>query len=336
MQIIVVGNAVSKRIEYFVEAGRSLQTEIRFITYEEFLDCLPSLRQAVVKLEPWVSHETDFLKYARLNEKYMETLRQLGEQKLADDMHFLNTPHALLRALDKRESKRLLAAGGLRVTPEVAFPCSFGELVQHLSEHGRGCFLKPRYGSGAGGIMAMRYQPARRKWAVFTTLQRVDGSIHNTKRIHRLCDEEEIRPLAEAVISTDAILEGWIPKEQLHGENYDLRVVCRDAETDYIVVRCSKGSITNLHLNNKARQWSELALSEEIQHEISSLCTAAVSTLGLTYAGVDVLLEKGTGIPYIIEVNGQGDHIYQDMYAGNSIYARQINTIKKKYDQSNR
>lgn len=336
MQIIVVGNAVSKRIEYFVEAGRSLQTEIRFITYEELIDCLPSLRQAVVKLEPWVSHETDFLQYARLNEKYMETLRKLGEMKLADDVHFLNTPQVLLQALDKRESKRLLAVDGLRVTPVVASPRSFGELVQHLSECGRGCFLKPRYGSGAGGIMAMRYQPARKKWAVFTTLQRVDGIIHNTKRIHRLCEEEEIRLLAEAVMGTDAILEAWIPKEQLYGENYDLRVVCSDSEIDYVVVRCSKGSITNLHLNNKARRWSELSLPEAVEREIFGQCKAAVRTLGLTYAGVDVLLEKGTGIPYIIEVNGQGDHIYQDMYAENSIYVRQIKTIKKKYDQSNR
>ena len=336
MQIIVVGNAVSKRIEYFVEAGHSMQTEIRFITYEELIDCLPSLRQAVVKLEPWVSHETDFLKYARLNEKYMETLRQLGEMKLADDVHFLNTPQVLLKALDKRESKRLLAVDGLRVTPVVASPRSFEELVQHLSECGRGCFLKPRYGSGAGGIMAMRYQPVRKKWAVFTTLQRVDGIIHNTKRIHRLCDEEEIRLLAEAVMGTDAILEAWIPKEQLHGENYDLRVVCSGSEIDYTVVRCSKGSITNLHLNNKARRWSELSLPEAVEREIFGQCKAAVRTLGLTYAGVDVLLEKGTGIPYIIEVNGQGDHIYQDMYADNSIYVRQVKTIKKKYDQSNR
>lgn len=336
MQIIVVGNVVSKRIEYFVEAGRSLQTEIRFITYEEFFDCLSSLRQAVVKLEPWVSDETDFLKYALLNEKYIVTLQRLEESKLADDVHFLNTPQALLQALDKRESKKLLSADGLRVTPVLASPRSFDELVQHLSECGRGCYLKPRYGSGAGGIMAMRYHSGRKKWVVFTTLQRVDGSIHNTKRIHRLCDEAEIKLLAEAVMSTDAILEEWIPKEQLHGENYDLRVVCRDSEIDYIVVRCSKGSITNLHLNNRARRWDELSLPEDVQLAIFSQCKAAVRMLGLSYAGVDVLLEKGTGAPYIIEVNGQGDHIYQDMYADNSIYSRQIKTIKKKYDYANR
>lgn len=336
MQVIVVSNSPSKRTEYFVEAGRNLQAEVRFLTYEELFNCLPSLRQAVVKLEPWVSNETDFLRYALLSEEYKETLQRLDKIILPGDVYFLNPPHALLQALDKKETKQILSANDLSVTPMLDTPRSFEELVQALSDYGRGCFLKPRYGSGAGGIMAIRYQPRQKKWVVYTTLQKVDGIIHNTKRIHRLTEEQDILPLAEAVMHTGAILEEWIPKEQLQGENYDLRVVCGEEEIDYVVVRCSKGSITNLHLNNNARLWSELSLSEDVRQRIYLLCRKAVRTLGLQYAGVDVLIEKGTDTPYIIEVNGQGDHIYQDMYAHNSIYTRQIRTIKKKYDHADR
>ncbi len=336
MQVIVVSNSPSKRTEYFVEAGRNLQAEVRFLTYEELFNCLPSLRQAVVKLEPWVSSETDFLRYALLSEKYKETLQRLDKIILPGDVYFLNPPHALLQALDKKETKQILSANDLSVTPMLDTPRSFEELVQALSDYGRGCFLKPRYGSGAGGIMAIRYQPRQKKWVVYTTLQKVDGIIHNTKRIHRLTKDQDILPLAEAVMHTGAILEEWIPKEQLQGENYDLRVVCGEEEIDYVVVRCSKESITNLHLNNNARLWSELSLSEDVRQRIYLLCRKAVRTLGLQYAGVDVLIERGTDTPYIIEVNGQGDHIYQDMYAHNSIYTRQIRTIKKKYDHADR
>ena len=336
MQVIVVSNSPSKRTEYFVEAGRNLQAEVRFLTYEELFNCLPSLRQAVVKLEPWVSSETDFLRYALLSEEYKETLQRLDKIILPGDVYFLNPPHALLQALDKKETKQILSANDLSVTPMLDTPRSFEELVQALSDYGRGCFLKPRYGSGAGGIMAIRYQPRQKKWVVYTTLQKVDGIIHNTKRIHRLTKEQDILPLAEAVMHTGAILEEWIPKEQLQGENYDLRVVCGEEEIDYVVVRCSKESITNLHLNNNARLWSELSLSEDVRQRIYLLCRKAVRTLGLQYAGVDVLIERGTDTPYIIEVNGQGDHIYQDMYAHNSIYTRQIRTIKKKYDHADR
>lgn len=336
MQIIVVSNSLSKRIEYFVEAGKHLQTEVCFMTYEELFSCLPLLRQAVIKLEPCVSDETDFLKYALLNQAYKETLQRLSEMSLPDDVCFLNTPDALLRALDKKETKEVLMDKGLKVTPMLPSPQSFDELRQLLADCGRGCFLKPRYGSGAGGIMAIRYQPNRNKWVVYTTLRQVDGVIHNTKRINRLSVEKEIIPLAEAVIQTEAILEEWIPKAQLQGENYDLRVVYRESEIDYIVVRCSKGSITNLHLNNKAHWWNELSLSEEVRQQIYFQCQEAVQSLDLQYAGVDVLIERGTDIPYIIEVNGQGDHVYQDMFAHNSIYTQQIKNIKKKYNHANR
>ena len=336
MQIIVVSNSLSKRIEYFVEAGKHLQTEVCFMTYEELFSCLPLLRQAVIKLEPCVSDETDFLKYALLNQAYKETLQRLSEMSLPDDVCFLNTPDALLRALDKKETKEVLMDKGLKVTPMLPSPQSFDELRQLLADCGRGCFFKPRYGSGAGGIMAIRYQPNRNKWVVYTTLRQVDGVIHNTKRINRLSVEKEIIPLAEAVIQTEAILEEWIPKAQLQGENYDLRVVCRESEIDYIVVRCSKGSITNLHLNNKAHWWNELSLSEEVRQQIYFQCQEAVQSLDLQYAGVDVLIERGTDIPYIIEVNGQGDHVYQDMFAHNSIYTQQIKNIKKKYNHANR
>ena len=336
MQIIVVSNSLSKRIEYFVEAGKHLQTEVCFMTYEELFSCLPLLRQAVIKLEPCVSDETDFLKYALLNRAYKETLQRLSEMSLPDDVYFLNTPDALLRALDKKETKEVLMDKGLKVTPMLPSPQSFDELRQLLADCGRGCFLKPRYGSGAGGIMAVRYQPNRNKWVVYTTLQQVDGVIHNTKRIHRLSTEKEMIPLAEAVMQTEAILEEWIPKEQLQGENYDLRVVCRESEIDYIVVRCSKGSITNLHLNNKAHWWNELSLPEVVRQQIYFQCQEAVQSLDLQYAGVDVLIERGTDIPYIIEVNGQGDHVYQDMFAHNSIYIQQIKNIKKRYNHANR
>ena len=186
MQIIVVSNSLSKRIEYFVEAGKHLQTEVCFMTYEELFNCLPLLRQAVIKLEPCVSDETNFLKYALLNQAYKETLQRLSEMSLPDDVCFLNTPDALLRALDKKETKEVLMDKGLKVTPMLPSPQSFDELRQLLADCGRGCFLKPRYGSGAGGIMAIRYQPNRNKWVVYTTLRQVDGVIHNTKRINRL------------------------------------------------------------------------------------------------------------------------------------------------------
>ena len=43
--------------------------------------------------------------------------------------------------------------------------------------------------------------------------------------------------------------------------------------------------------------------------------------------GLDVLLEKDSEKPYIIEMNAQGDLMHKDVYGDNIIYKRQIELI---------
>ncbi len=60
------------------------------------------------------------------------------------------------------------------------------------------------------------------------------------------------------------------------------------------------------------------------------LCNRAMDCYPqLKSAGIDILLEKGSLKPRIIEMNGQGDLIYQDIYADNLIYRRQAGIIKR-------
>ena len=44
-------------------------------------------------------------------------------------------------------------------------------------------------------------------------------------------------------------------------------------------------------------------------------------------AGIDLLLEKGTLRPRVIEMNGQGDLIYRDIYGENRIYREQARIL---------
>ena len=61
-----------------------------------------------------------------------------------------------------------------------------------------------------------------------------------------------------------------------------------------------------------------------VVEEVERLCLQALACFpGLRSAGVDVLLEKGSLKPRIIEMNGQGDLIYQDIYQDNGIYGHQ-------------
>ena len=180
--------------------------------------------------------------------------------------------------------------------------------------------------------MAVRYNHRRDEWVAYTIMRWAGDHACNEKRICRLTNRKEIAVLAEEVMRCGAVLEEWMVKEKLEGENYDLRVVCREDEVDYVVVRCSKGAITNLHLNNKARLFGELSLAPSVREELFCRSIAATRALGLRYAGIDVLIARNTDTPYIIEVNGQGDHIYQDMFTENKIYTNQIRTIESLFN----
>lgn len=328
MRIFVVSNVESRRTEYFIEAGKSLGADPRFLSYAELTACLPALRRTVVKLEPFVYNEAGVAAYARLCAAGRRVLERLEKTDKAGDVRFLNNPGAILQALDKVRCKERLEAAGLPVTPLLtADAADFESLVSAIASCRRGVFLKPRYGSGAEGIMAIRYQAQQGRWVAYTTLQRLGACVYNTKRIHRLTDVAEIGRLAQPVLEAGALAEEWIPKESAGGLTYDLRVVCCGGRADYVVVRYSRGTITNLHLNNRAGRFAELGLPEELGKEIFRLCVAATQAAGLYYAGVDVLLEKGSRCPRIIEVNGQGDHIYQDMFEGNCIYRHQIESV---------
>ena len=126
----------------------------------------------------------------------------------------------------------------------------------------------------------------------------------------------------------------WYPKADFQGFSYDLRAVCQDGALDFLLARLSKGPVTNLHLNNHPLEASRLALPEDVTSTIKELCRRACGCYpGLRSAGIDILLEKGSLKPRIIEMNGQGDLLYQDIYDKNEIYSHQVRMMKAWLEQ---
>ena len=186
-------------------------------------------------------------------------------------------------------------------------------------------FVKPRYFSGAAGVTAFRVHPVNEKMRVYTSCRMDDNRLVNTKKMVVLEDRQEIIFFMEQLLKICCIVERWYPKAEFKGKSYDLRVVYQFGHIAYIVVRQSGGPITNLHLNNHAMDIKRLGLSQEKLQEIEEVCKEAMEVFpGLNMAGIDILLEKGTLRPLIIEMNGQGDLIYQDIYGENLIYSEQI------------
>jgi glutathione synthase/RimK-type ligase-like ATP-grasp enzyme len=324
-QAIVVSNQPSLRSQFFMAAGETLGVAVDFVAYDDLLANPARYGDALIKLEPPEFAESDFSRFDTLSQAYRATLRRLADAADYASLRYLNAPNALLLALDKNACKRHLH--GLRVTPVLAEAGEirdFSSLLTQMQARAKyAVFIKPRFGSGAGGVIALRRHPRNGQCVAYTTLRQQDGRFFNTRKIHRLTKTAELGAYVDRALQGEAIVEAWIAKASVAGETYDLRVVCQFGAIRHIVARASQGAITNLHLNNKTRPLADIALTTAQQQEIAALCRAANTRLGLAVSGVDILMDR-RGVPWLIEVNGQGDHIYQDMYDQNVLYREQI------------
>lgn len=259
----------------------------------------------------------------------------------SERLRYLNAPEAITQLLDKCRCKKILLDAKLPVTPLLSADISpfmnYEQLKQSMYEHHCfSIFIKPRLASGAAGILAYRFHPKTGKEQLYTSAYlSVSASgenlLVNTKKLVSYHDRQTIQALISKVLPLGTIIERWIPKAEYNGRKYDLRILWQFGKISFITVRQSKSPITNLHLNNLPLDTEHpgilpecLSITENQMAEIEKICRRAVSSFpGLSMAGIDLLLEKNSGKPYIIEMNGQGDLLYQDIYHENRIYREQ-------------
>lgn len=314
-----------------------------------------------LKIDPplWESCCLDELNIlARDYEKKLQWLAELGKKR---QITFLNKPEDILALLDKRACKRRLAEAGIPVTEELdgigraVFPVaetldSVGQAVLPVAETLDGVgradllldsmerrrifqvFIKPVCGSGAAGAAAFRWQPRSGRMILYTCAMEnpETGRLVNTKRLRRFTDRKQVLSMIGRLLELGCIVERWYAKAEHNGLSYDLRAVVQDGRMDFILARLSSGPITNLHLNNHPLKGNELGLPCHVMEDVEQLCIRAAGCYPeLRSVGIDVLLEKGSLRPRIIELNGQGDLIYQDIYDQNRIYLHQAEMMKE-------
>lgn len=193
-------------------------------------------------------------------------------------------------------------------------------------------FIKPVYGSGAAGVAAFRIRPGTGEMVLYTCCLEEPGTgrLVNTKRLRRFADRRQVLSVVDRLLRLDCVVERWYAKAEHEGFSYDLRAVVQDGQMDFVLARLSSGPVTNLHLNNHPLKGEELALPSGVMEAVEELCVRAAGCYpGLRSVGIDILLEKGSLRPRIIELNGQGDLIYQDIYGENRIYRRQAEMMRE-------
>lgn len=327
-KIVLAGCENTKRTDFFLKAADELKIPVCF---ENILSCEPKkLEDAVVKIDPFIYQDSEICKMEGLLNKYTNLLNRFEENK---KLTFLNHPSGIQEVLHKVRCKEKLMESGIATTKMISSKVSSLEALHQLmiSEKEYALFIKPVQSSGAVGIVAYRFNPSRNKEVLYTCAYLESGQLINTKKLYRIEDREQIHRLLDRILSMENIIERWYSKADYQGKKYDLRVVWQFGKVDFVVVRQSKGPITNLHLNNQALPIEKLGLPYEKMKEIEELCGMAMQQFPLlNSAGIDIMLESKTLKPRIIEINGQGDLLYQDIYNENIIYKNQLLHMSKQ------
>lgn len=326
MGIIIIGETHTKRADYFLKAAEQENVDVSIVSVEDI--CIERLEGSVVKLDPPSFVLAELENGVDKLTAYQNKCREL----LKVSCRWLNTPGDILLALDKFACKKRLQEAGISVSPMFTDEiCSLDTLYAVMDERNTlQVFVKPRFGSGAAGVMAYRRNRDGRKQQLFTSCILEDGKLVNTKKMRKFEKKEDIEALLSANIALGVVVEKWIPKAMYQKKSYDLRVVWQFGKRAFCIARTAKGPVTNLHLNNGALELKELGLTREEMQSIDRLCEKTMEQFtGLSVAGIDIALDKNNHKPFVIEVNGQGDLLYQDIYGQNSIYREQVREMAK-------
>ncbi len=360
MKVILIGEENTKRTEYFRKAAEKQQVPLTFLSWDQWR--AGDLEGGVVKIDPPSYGSYHIPELRGIITEYKKRLHRLAAAATSANavisdtaafdrgtaatasvdagkgIRFLNHPEGILKALDKAASKKILRDRQLSVTEMLGEnPGDFAELRQIMRDYRAwSVFVKPVYGSGAAGVLALSMQPATSNMVAYTSACEAEGKLVQQKKIRRITDADEIIRLLDQILQLDTIVERWHPKAGIGGETFDFRALWQFGRMEYLVARKSSMPITNLHLNNRAGSVDEIFTSELpwdrelVMRETENLCRQAMEGFPeLSMAGFDIMLDKKTGKPRIIEMNGQGDLLYADIYGENRIYGTQVSHMAK-------
>ncbi len=220
-------------------------------------------------------------------------------------------PLAVAEMFDKNATLAKLRAAGVPVPdwlPPDRFPA--GANAFHHAVRASGwpvVYTKLNTGASAVGLVVSYYPHNRVSWGL-TTLFAAGGEFFSTRHLRRV-DSFGHDACFRFLFREGATVQRGIPLVQVHGENFDVRVVCVHGAPVATICRVSPHPVTNLHLGGRRGDPAacRAAVGSRAWLDGLDLAAAAAGCFDATIAGVDILFERGSGRPYVLEVNAFGD-----------------------------
>lgn len=265
---------------------------------------------------------------------FREVLRLIDRQRAACPPHLTTSPTKAIEVMfDKVACHDHLTLAGIACPRGLGRVRSHDELRRRMTEAGIGrVFVKLAHGSSASGVVAFAAD-GRRQLAI-TTVEAVRDAgelrLYNSRVIRRVDDDGEVAELIDALARERVHVERWVPKAGIDGHAFDLRVVVIAGRPEHIVVRMSRGPITNLHLGNRRgdRETVQARMSPVAWRSAMDSCARAAATFpGCLHAGVDLLIAPGFRRHAVLEVNAFGDLLHGVTSRGLDTYSAEISAL---------
>ena len=255
----------------------------------------------------------------------------------------LNDPEAIAVCGDKNRCHGTMRGMGLSVPDTFDVEeCTFEALLAAMEQQKRHrVFVKPRYGSSAAGVVALAV--SARGVAAWSPAEIVESQgkhqakhvIYACKQVRRFNKPAEVAALTEAVLSSGAQIEAWIPKAGHDGWTVDLRLLTIAGEPQHLVLRQAGSPITNLHLG--ARRGEAAPFLGRLREGVwKTMCEEArrfaqrfPRTLQLSF---DIAVPVALNCHYFLEANAFGDLLRRTTHNGLDPYAAQFAALPRWID----
>jgi hypothetical protein len=265
---------------------------------------------------------------------FREALRLIDRQRAACPRHVaMNSPSEIAVMFDKPRTHSLLTGIGV-ACPQALGPVRSYEGLRHrMRESGIGrVFVKLAHGSSASGVVALAASPRRLLALTTTEVVREGGKVrlYNSRALRRLEDEGEVAEVVDALAREGVHVERWVPKAGLDGHAFDLRVLVIERNAGHVVVRMSRGPMTNLHLKNRRGDAEALRarMGEETWASAMGCAERASSAFpGSLHLGVDLLIAPGFRRHLVLEVNAFGDLLHGASHRGLDTYSAEVRAL---------
>lgn len=171
---------------------------------------------------------------------------------------------------------------------------------------------------------------------VVTTVEDADGARYNTRKLQRLTSRRAIDRLLGFLLSEGAQVERAIPKAQLDGRFFDLRVLAVDGESAFVVMRSAPHEITNLSIGGMRGDLNALRthVPAAAWEAMIASCVQVQRVSGAFHVGIDVMLEPDLAAHRVIEGNAFGDLLPNLERDGLDVYGWQIARLLRQHREA--